>query len=155
MKTTLEALEAKARADKVNEHSASFGTLFLCYDGRDEAEYYSVSVGAVPTVYRPISRDEAAALVAAINENVAPDDDMPFVTDGKPVADGPAIPQPEFIPIADMDAWREFWRLNTTDGADGSELEAIGHDKCLTLAMNCNLVIGGGAAPAFRIGFVD
>lgn len=52
-----------------------------------------------------------------------------------------------FLPIADMDEWREFWDANG---------EAIGdEDIALRLAMNCALLVGGGAAPLFRVGFVD
>lgn len=57
----------------------------------------------------------------------------------------------EFVPIADMDAWADFWAEN------GWALEdEIGdEDKCMALAMNCCLLVGGGAAPLFRVGFVD
>lgn len=61
----------------------------------------------------------------------------------------------EFFGLADMDEWEAFWKANTTDGADDSELVALGgHDACLALARNCELVIGGGAAPRVRVGFV-
>lgn len=55
-----------------------------------------------------------------------------------------------FIAIADMDEWEQFWADNA------EELEAIA-DKatCEALACNCSLLIGGGAAPLYRVGFVD
>lgn len=56
----------------------------------------------------------------------------------------------EFIAIADMDAWDEFWSMN--DGEDGL---GIDHDTALALARNCSLIVGGGAAATFRVGFVD
>jgi len=53
-----------------------------------------------------------------------------------------------FIALPDMDAFEAFWEANA---------EALDMDRAtaLALAMNCNLVIGGGAAPLFRIGFID
>lgn len=55
----------------------------------------------------------------------------------------------EFIPITDMASWKEFLAANDdlTEIAD--------RDTLLQLALNCELVIGGGAAPLFRVGFVD
>ncbi len=55
----------------------------------------------------------------------------------------------EFIPISDMASWEEFLAANDdlTNIADRETL--------LRLALNCELVIGGGAAPIFRVGFVD
>lgn len=55
-----------------------------------------------------------------------------------------------FIAIADMDQWADFVDANREALADiGTEA------MCLALAMNCELILGGGAAPLFRIGFVD
>lgn len=54
----------------------------------------------------------------------------------------------EFIALAtteDFDAW---WR-------DNGEAVDIDRATALELAMNCNLVFGGGAAPRIRVGFVD
>lgn len=55
-----------------------------------------------------------------------------------------------FIPLADLDAWEAFYEANR------EALEAIA-DKatCYALACNQSLLIGGGAAPLFRVGFVD
>lgn len=54
----------------------------------------------------------------------------------------------QFIPIADMDVWEAFYVDN---------VDAMPADKatCFQLACNCELMIGGGAAPLFRVGFVD
>lgn len=55
-----------------------------------------------------------------------------------------------FLPIADMDAWESFWRENR------DALQEIGDkDSCLTLAKRNSLLIGGGASPLFRVGFID
>lgn len=56
-----------------------------------------------------------------------------------------------FVPLADMDAWADWWAANGEAMRDEVGDEAT----CLALAMNCELRIGGGAAPLFRIGFVD
>ena len=58
--------------------------------------------------------------------------------------------EPEFIKIADMDAWEAFVECNKE-----ALLAVAPLATCLRLAMNCELVIGGGAAPLFRVGFVD
>ena len=55
-----------------------------------------------------------------------------------------------FIEIADMDAWDAFLDANR------DALSEIADDETLfQLACNCSLVIGGGAAPLFRVGFMD
>lgn len=56
----------------------------------------------------------------------------------------------EFFPLADLDAWESFYAANADALAD------IG-DKatCYALACNCSLIVGGGAAPLFRVGFLD
>ena len=55
-----------------------------------------------------------------------------------------------FIAIADVDQWEAFVAANV------EALEEIADiATCLALALNCNLIIGGGAAPLFRVGFVD
>lgn len=54
----------------------------------------------------------------------------------------------EFVPIADMDEWSAWW------GTNGEYLD-MDAETALALAMNCELTVGGGAAPLFRIGFVD
>lgn len=54
----------------------------------------------------------------------------------------------EFIAIADMDEWEAFWEANI----DAMDMD---RDTAFNLACNCCLVIGGGAAPLFRVGFVD
>lgn len=53
----------------------------------------------------------------------------------------------EFFPIADMAEWDAFWSANA---------EAIDTDEgqALTLACRGELMVGGGAAPLFRVGFV-
>jgi hypothetical protein len=57
-------------------------------------------------------------------------------------------PEPEFFPLTDTDHFDRFWEDNC---------EAISVDKktAFLLACNCALIIGGGAAPLFRVGFVD
>lgn len=56
----------------------------------------------------------------------------------------------EFFPIADMAAWANFCAAN----ADA--LEEIGSpEACFAMAKDCSLLVGGGAAPLFRVGFVD
>jgi hypothetical protein len=55
----------------------------------------------------------------------------------------------EFIGIADMDAWTEFLAINDGLTEYGTPAEL------LALARNQSLVIGGGASPIFRIGFID
>ncbi len=56
-----------------------------------------------------------------------------------------------FVPIADTDEWAAFWADNAA-----ALIETVGdHDRCFALACNCSLLVGGGAAPLFRVGFVD
>lgn len=57
----------------------------------------------------------------------------------------------DFIGIADMDEWAAFW----TDNSEALSDEIGDEDTCLRLAMNCSLMVGGGGAPLFRVGFVD
>lgn len=54
----------------------------------------------------------------------------------------------EFLPIADMAEWSDFWAANG---------EAIDTDEgqALTLACKGELMVGGGAAALFRVGFTD
>ena len=56
--------------------------------------------------------------------------------------------EPEFLALADMDAWDDFWANNG---------EAIGMERADAFALACNqsLLVGGGAAPLFCVGFVD
>lgn len=55
-----------------------------------------------------------------------------------------------FIPIHDMDEWQAFYSDNR------EALESVAdYDTSLALARNQSLLIGGGASPLFRIGFVD
>jgi len=58
-------------------------------------------------------------------------------------------PNEEFIQIADMTAWNAFWRDNAECLAEDYGDEAI----CLELARRGKLLVGGGAAPLFRVGF--
>lgn len=60
-------------------------------------------------------------------------------------------PAEHFLPIADIDEWDAFWRNNGHALTD----EIGDEDTCLRLALNCCLLVGGGAAPLFRVGFVD
>ena len=55
-----------------------------------------------------------------------------------------------FVPIDGVDAWDEFWSANAVALEDeiGDEL------TCRCLAENHLLIIGGGASPRFRVGFV-
>ena len=55
-----------------------------------------------------------------------------------------------FLPITDMDEWRSFTAANS------EALLAIADlDTCFRLACNQSLIIGGGAFPLFRVGFID
>lgn len=54
----------------------------------------------------------------------------------------------EFVPLASMADWVDWWSVN-------GEYMAADEPTCLAAALNCALVIGGGAAPLFRIGFVE
>lgn len=65
----------------------------------------------------------------------------------------PMTPAPKetFVPIAGMDAWAEFWRLNEAVLAEDYGDE----ETCLELARKGNLVVGGGAFPLYRVGFVQ
>jgi hypothetical protein len=56
-----------------------------------------------------------------------------------------------FFPIADEDQWKAFWAVNSDALADEIGDEGL----CHALACNCELIIGGGAAQTFRVGFVD
>lgn len=53
-----------------------------------------------------------------------------------------------FIPLADMDEWTDFW-------ADNGKAIAMEEREALSLACNQCLMVGGGASPLFRVGFVD
>jgi hypothetical protein len=53
-----------------------------------------------------------------------------------------------FHPLPDMDAWTDFW-ANNRDALDMDEQTAF------ALACNQGLLVGGGAAPLIRVGFVD
>ena len=55
-----------------------------------------------------------------------------------------------FIALTDVGAFEVFWRDN-----EESLREIADKDVCFALACNCELIIGGGAAPLFRIGFID
>ncbi|MDE2232507.1 MAG: hypothetical protein KGJ90_00045 [Patescibacteria group bacterium] len=57
----------------------------------------------------------------------------------------------QFIPIADIDAWEVFIEENFY--AILEQYESF--DVAFELARNQCLMLGGGAAPLFRIGFVD
>lgn len=54
----------------------------------------------------------------------------------------------EFIALADTDDFDAFWEANK----DALEMD---RETAFQLACNCELTIGGGAAPLFRVGFVD
>lgn len=54
----------------------------------------------------------------------------------------------EFFPIRDTDEWDAFWKEN------GAHLDMEEY-VAFQLACNCGLLIGGGAAPLVRVGFVD
>lgn len=106
------------------------------------------------------SLDEALTTAAAMSGSYEvlrfahADDREPLV-----VADDRSNPyaQPEdeqaetFIGIADMAIWDAFWAEN---GEAIREDEGLTHDVCLKLARNCSLMLGGGAAPLFRVGFL-
>lgn len=55
-----------------------------------------------------------------------------------------------FVPLDDLDAWESFYSANADALA-----EIADKATCLALAMNCELLVGGGASPLFRVGFVD
>ena len=54
----------------------------------------------------------------------------------------------QFIPLADTDAFDAFW-----DHLNGEM--PFDKETAFQLACNCELMVGGGAAPLFRVGFVD
>jgi hypothetical protein len=56
----------------------------------------------------------------------------------------------QFIPLATIEDFDQFWMDNHV-----SLLEIASYEECFALACNCELIIGGGAAPLFRVGFVD
>lgn len=53
-----------------------------------------------------------------------------------------------FIALATTEDFDAFWDENG-DYLDMDRQTAFG------LSCNCNLIVGGGAAPMFRVGFVD
>ena len=55
-----------------------------------------------------------------------------------------------FVPIANIDEWHDWWAENC-EALDPDLLE----ERAFRLACNQSLMIGGGAAPLFRVGFVD
>jgi len=57
----------------------------------------------------------------------------------------------DFIPLFDMGDWAEFWTANAEALVEVYETE----DAALRAACCGGLVIGGGAAPLFRVAFVD
>lgn len=60
-------------------------------------------------------------------------------------------PQDEtFIALPDTDAFEAFYEANR-DALD----EIADRQTVFALACNCELMIGGGAAPLFRVGFSD
>ena len=55
-----------------------------------------------------------------------------------------------FIAVHNVDEYEALYDANQ------DAFDAVGdYDRCFALACNCELRIGGGAAPLFRIGFVD
>jgi hypothetical protein len=56
-----------------------------------------------------------------------------------------------FIALNDTDDFDAFWQ----DNAEALECEGLTRDFAFQAACNQSLVIGGGAAPLFRVGFVD
>ena len=55
-----------------------------------------------------------------------------------------------FIGLHDTDEFESFYAANQ------DELAELGDKSiCFALACNCELLIGGGAAPFVRVGFVD
>ena len=54
----------------------------------------------------------------------------------------------QFIPLADTYDFEVFW-------ADNRDALSINKETAFQLACNCELMVGGGAAPLFRVGFVD
>lgn len=57
-------------------------------------------------------------------------------------------PEETFLSLADVDAFDSFWREN-------GEFLDMDRQTAFDLACNCNLIVGGGAAPLFRVGFID
>lgn len=57
----------------------------------------------------------------------------------------------EFIKIGCTDDWENFWAENGEALADEVGDEAT----CFALALDRELMIGGGAAPLFRVGFPE
>jgi hypothetical protein len=54
-----------------------------------------------------------------------------------------------YIELADDAEWAEWWAANK-EAMDG---ENMPEEIAYNLACNCSLLIGGGAAPMFRVGF--
>ena len=54
----------------------------------------------------------------------------------------------EFFPLSDTDAFNAFWEAN-------SESIPFTREDAFALACNQCLIVGGGAAPLFCVGFVD
>lgn len=72
---------------------------------------------------------------------------QPRVADLMP---GPVMLAEIFIPLHTVDEWESFY----DDNRDA--IEALGgFDVCFELARTKSLLLGGGAAPMFRIGFVE
>ena len=67
------------------------------------------------------------------------------------------MPQDEtFVPIHNMDEWDAFCSANAEALEEIAGRETHGQETyCYRLALNCQLLIGGGASPLFRVGFVD
>jgi hypothetical protein len=57
----------------------------------------------------------------------------------------------EFIALNNTNEFDAFWSAN----AEALGAEVGDRERCFALACNCELIIGGGAAPLFRVGFVD
>lgn len=55
-----------------------------------------------------------------------------------------------FLPIADMAEWKSFVAANREALLEISDIAT-----CFRLACNQSLMIGGGASPLFRVGFID
>lgn len=55
-----------------------------------------------------------------------------------------------FVPIHNIDEWHDWW----SDNCESFDPD-LTEEHAFRLACNQSLIVGGGAAPLFRVGFVD
>lgn len=99
--------------------------------------------------------DEQEATKAALAERGIPNPSSATIAEAEATQEGM-----RFFPLYNEEDWANFWASNSEALiADLSEKAANSglttEQLCRRLAQNCELFIGGGAAPIFRVGFVD